>query len=107
MESIWIKGNKTMRKSLITKLIIIFLLLIVICCSVVLCGCNGCNRQMFDTTYNYNKAYVKIGEEWIDLEIRSWRDYDGEQLQLKLSDGSILLVSSFNCILYYGELPTS
>lgn len=94
-----------MRKSLTKKIIIIVLLLAILCCCV-LCGCNGCNYQLLDTTYRYNKAYVKIGEEWVDLEIQSWGDYEGEQLQLKLNDGSILLVSSYNCILYYGELPT-
>ena len=100
------KGNKTMKKSLTAKLIILILLLTILSCSI-LCGCNGCNYQPFDTTYKYDKAYVKIGEEWVALEIRSWTDYEGEQLQLKLKDGSILLVSSYNCILYYGELPTS
>ena len=95
-----------MKKSLITKLLIIIVAFIVLSCSV-LCGCNGCNYQLFDTIYKYDKAYVKIGEEWVDLEIRSWADYEGEQLQLKLTDGSTLLVSSYNCILYYGKLPTS
>lgn len=93
-------------KNLTSKLIIVILLLTILSC-LVLCGCNGCNYQLLDTTYKYDKAYVKIGEEWVDLEIRSWADYEGEQLQLKLKDGSILLVSSYNCILYYGELPTS
>lgn len=95
-----------MKKTLNTKLIIIILLLTILSCSI-LCGCNGCNYQLIDATYRYDRAYVKIGEEWVDLEIRSWNDYDGEQLQIKLKDGSVLLVSSINCILYYGELPTS
>ena len=95
-----------MKKSRTAKLITFLLLLTILSC-LVLCGCNGCNYQLLDTTYKYDKAYVKIGEEWVDLEIRSWTDYEGEQLQLKLKDGSILLVSSYNCILYYGELPTS
>ena len=95
-----------MKKSRTAKLITFLLLLTILNC-LVLCGCNGCNYQLLDTTYKYDKAYVKIGEEWVDLEIRSWTDYEGEQLQIKLKDGSILLVSSYNCILYYGELPTS
>lgn len=98
-----------MNKSLTIKLIIVVLLTIILSCSM-LCGCtgcNGCNYQMFDLTYQYNKAYVKMGEEWVDLEIKSWRDYEGEQIQLILPNGTILLVSSYNCILYYGELPTS
>ena len=66
----------------------------------------ACNYQVFDLNYKFTNAYVQIGDEWIDLEIKSWKDYeDGEQLQLTLKDGTVLLVSSINCILYSGELP--
>lgn len=46
-----------------------------------------------------------MGDDWIDLAISKWKDYDGEQLQLILQDGTVLLVSSVNCILYNGTLP--
>ena len=67
----------------------------------------GCgNQQMFDTNYTFKKAYVKIGDEWKDLEVKTWTDYeDGEQLQLKLKDGTVFIVHSANCILYDGTLP--
>ena len=65
----------------------------------------GCNYQMIDLNYQYTHAYVKIGEEWKDLEIKSWHDYDGEQLQITLKDGTVMLVSSYYCILYNGTLP--
>ena len=66
----------------------------------------GCNYQFTDLNYNYTNAYVKIGEEWKDLEIKSWRDYDdGEQIQITLKDGTVMLVSSYYCILYKGKLP--
>ena len=65
----------------------------------------GCNYQMIDLNYRYTHAYVKIGEEWKDLEIKSWHDYDGEQLQITLNDGTVMLVSSYYCILYNGTLP--
>ena len=65
----------------------------------------GCNKQIIDLNYNYTNAYVKIGEEWVDLKIRSWNDYDGEQLQITLTDGTVMLVSSYYCILYNGTLP--
>ena len=68
------------------------------------CSCDN-NYDFFDTHYTFTKAYVKIGEEWMDLEIKSWTDYEGEQIQLTLHDDTVMLVSSVNCILYEGELP--
>lgn len=66
----------------------------------------ACNYQVFDLNYKYTNAYVQIGNEWVDLKIDKWRDYeDGEQIQLTLKDGTVMLVSSINCILYDGELP--
>ena len=65
----------------------------------------GCNKQVFDFKLTFNRAYCKIGETWVDLEISKWKDYAGEQIQLILNDGTILLVSSNYCILYNGTLP--
>lgn len=65
----------------------------------------GCNKDMFDTNYTFNKAIVSIGNITtpIVLDIKQWCDYDGEQIQLILSDDSVILVSSFNTILVKGE----
>lgn len=83
----------------------IILLLIVVALSLSLfvsCG----NHQIFDTNYTYTRAYLKVGgDEWIDVSVAKWCDYEGEQIQLILTDGSVLLVSSYNCILYNGRLP--
>lgn len=72
-------------------------------------GCltlSGCNKQIFDLNYEFNRAYIKVGEEWKDVAIKSWRDYDdGEQIQIILMDGTVILTNSFNCILYKGTLP--
>lgn len=65
----------------------------------------GCNQQLFDTNYEFRKAYVKIGDEWKDVSVKTWGDYEGEQLQLILQDGTVLVVHSANCILYNGTLP--
>lgn len=59
----------------------------------------GCNKAMFDTNYSFDKAIVVIGTERYEYDIVEWTDYEGEQLQLKLTDGSIILVSSYNTIL--------
>lgn len=65
----------------------------------------GCNQQVFDTNYKFDKAHVKIGGEWKDVVVKKWGDYEGEQLQLILEDGTVLVVHSANCILYNGTLP--
>lgn len=66
----------------------------------------GCNKQMIDFNLKFNKAYIKVGDEWRDVEIKTWTDYeDGEQIQIKLKDGTVLIVHSANCILYNGTLP--
>lgn len=63
-----------------------------------LCSCG--NKDMWDTNYTYNTAIVS----WPDgttktIEIKQWKDYDGEQIQIIAKDGEVYLVSSFNCIL--------
>lgn len=65
----------------------------------------GCNRQVVDTKLKFDKAYVKIGEEWKVVEVKKWMDYEGEQIQITTEDGTVLLVSAMNIILYKGELP--
>lgn len=60
----------------------------------------GCNRQIIDTTWSYNRAilYLPNGEV-IDGKIESWMDYeDGDQLQIKI-DGVTYLVHSMNVVL--------
>ena len=68
-------------------------------------GAAGCNYQLIDMNYKYTNAYIKIGDEWKDVEIKTWKDYEGEQIQITLTDGTVILTNSINCILYNGELP--
>ena len=35
----------------------------------------------------------------MELDVESWKDYDGEQIQIKCKDGKTYLVSSVNIIL--------
>ena len=65
----------------------------------------GYNKQLLDLNYKYSNAYIKIGDDWKDVKIKSWNDYDGEQLQIVLEDDTVILVNSMNCILYEGTLP--
>jgi len=59
----------------------------------------GCNKQILDFDYTYTKAICNIGGQYKEITLKSWTDYDGEQLQLKDYEGNTYLVSSFNCTL--------
>lgn len=87
------------RKHLMTMTILIALLALTV---IVL---TACNKQVLDFNLKFDRAYVKIGDEWKDVAIKSWNDYDGEQIQITLQDGTVILTSSMNCVLYKGELP--
>ena len=83
-----------------TILICIILLVIMVLCL------TACNKQIFDTKYKFTNAYIKVGDEWVDVEIEKWNDYeDSDQLQIILKDGTIIYTTSINCILYKGTLP--
>ena len=75
------------------KILLLITLLAAIACL------TSCNRTVFDTQYTFDKAIIQRagGEQVVD--IKSWRDYDGEQIQLELTDGSVIVVSSYNTIL--------
>lgn len=62
----------------------------------------GCNRQVFDFKYTYNKAYCNYNGDKFELNIDKWNDYDGEQIQIK-SNGKTYLISANNCYLVEEE----
>ena len=80
------------------KFILSLLLVCVACLSAVALG--GCNKQIFDFNYSFTKAWICVGGEWELYEISKWTDYeDGEQIQITLKDGTVMLVHAVNCIL--------
>ena len=66
----------------------------------VVLSCVGCNKQIFDTTYSYEKAIIYLPNgEIIEGKVDSWTDYeDGDQLQIEMN-GETYLVHSSNCVL--------
>ena len=75
-------------------------LAVIILMSVVAVCFSSCNKQLFDTSYNFKYAYVC----WPDgrsekLSIKSWNDYDGEQIQIKTINGNVYVFHSANCVL--------
>ena len=58
----------------------------------------GCNYGMMDLNYKYDRAIIKLAnDEVIEVEIKQWTDYSGEQLQIIAEDGTVYLTSSFRC----------
>ena len=70
---------------------------------IILGGClllTGCNKQIIDTKYTFNRAIVTLNDGTrMEIEIKKWKDFDGEQIQIVSTDGTVYLVSSYNTIL--------
>lgn len=82
-------------KKLIALILVVVML---VSCTLIFSSCG--NKMLLDTTYNFKYAYVV----WPDgtsekLSIDGWKDYDGEQIQIKLTNGEVYLFSSYNCVL--------
>ena len=60
----------------------------------------GCNKQMVDLTYSYERAIIKLPNgEVIEGKVTSWTDFeDGDQIQVRI-DGKTYLVHSSNIVL--------
>lgn len=78
------------------KKIKIVILLTTLALGVSACG----NQQFFDTTYTFNKAIIEMpGGDIKEINIKSWNDYEGDQLQIKADDGVTYLVHSSKCVM--------
>lgn len=58
----------------------------------------GCNRQIVDFKYTYDKADCNYDGNQFELKIDKWNDYEGEQLQI-ISNGKTYLISANKCYL--------
>ena len=61
---------------------------------------SGCNKQIIDTTYSYDRAIISLPNgDVVEGKVSSWRDYeDGDQIQVVI-DGTHYLVHSSNIVL--------
>ncbi len=81
------------------KSICILLALLMVCTSLLLLSSCG-NRDWIDTTYTYDYAIIELPNgEVVEGEVEEWRDYDGEQIQIKMKDGNIYLTSTYTATL--------
>lgn len=76
---------------------IIVMLLALMTVVALLAGCG--NKDMFDTVYTFDEAIIRFPDGTvISGEVQSWRDYEGDQLQIKI-DGVTYLVHSSQVVL--------
>ena len=97
--SVWRNVNKgeLMRKKKIGTAVTVLLLLTLVTGAILLAGCN---KQMVDLTYSYNRAILSLPNgQVIEGKVSSWTDFeDGDQIQVKI-DGTTYLVHSSNIVL--------
>ena len=60
----------------------------------------GCNKQMVDLTYSYERAILSLPNgEIVEGKVSSWTDFeDGDQIQVRIN-GKTYLVHSSNIVL--------
>ena len=76
---------------------IIVMLLALMTVVALFAGCG--NKDMFDTVYTFDEAIIRLPDGTvISGEVQSWRDYEGDQLQIKI-DGVTYLVHSSQVVL--------
>lgn len=88
-----------MKRSLFTNKSFIRLVAITVIGICMLLGLTGCNYQVIDLNYSYDKAICNIGSVTKEIKINKWNDYEGEQLQIIDEEGNVYLASSYTCIL--------
>ena len=62
-------------------------------------GLSGCNKDIIDTNYTFKKANIVIGIEKINVNIKQWRDFDGDQIQVTDEQDQVYLTHSTNVLL--------
>lgn len=78
-------------KKIIVFILVMILMLVTLC---------GCNKQMADFTYKFDRACVYLPSgEVVEGKVDSWLDFeDGDQIQVKI-DGVMYLTHSSNVVL--------
>ena len=78
-------------KKILSICLVLLLLVFTLC---------GCNKQLIDTTYSFDRAIISLPNgEIIEGKVQSWTDYeDGDQIQVKI-DNKIYLVHSSQIVM--------
>ena len=84
-----------MKKILATLMITLLMVITLASCG---------NKQIFDTTYTFDKAIIALPNgEVVEGKVEAWTDYeDGDQIQVRIN-GITYLVHSSNIVLIKGK----
>ena len=77
---------------------------IILAAAMMVATMSGCNKQMVDMTFKYDRAVIMMPDgEIVDVGVKSWTDFeDGDQIQVKGDNGVTYLVHSANIVLIAG-----
>ena len=90
--------RKTLIKSVFIFIAMVLVTSLLLTLPLILSSCG--NKDMFDTVYTYNYAIIQLPNgEIVEGEVDQWRDYEGEQIQVKMKNGDIYLASTYNITL--------
>lgn len=90
--------RKTERSNVMKKWTTLILILVTVLVTILVMS--GCNKQMVDLTYSYERAVLSLPNgEVIEGKVSSWTDFeDGDQIQVRI-EGKTYLVHSSNIVL--------
>lgn len=64
----------------------------------------GCNAQVIDLNYKFNRAYIELPDGVVEVEVFSWRDYDdSDMVQVATVDGTIYYTHGSKVVLINDE----
>lgn len=87
------KHKKTAIRAI--ALLVAFLLL-----ACILVMFTGCNKQVFDTTWSFEKAIIFLPDgEKLEGKVTSWTDFDGSDMIQVAIDGKMYLTHSSNVVM--------
>ena len=81
-----------------TRIICVLLAVAII---LLLCfGLSGCNQQIIDTTWSFERAIIFLPDgDKIEGKVTSWKDYEGSDMIQVAVDGKTYLTHSSNVVL--------
>ena len=66
-------------------------------------GLFSCNKQIIDFDNHFERVHIYSVNKCV--AISTWNDYDGDQIQVKTSEGDVWLFHSSSIILVHGDCP--
>lgn len=70
---------------------------VVMLSSLFMVGCG--NKALLDTKWTFSKAKIYMGNEAIEVEVKSWKDYDDTTIQIEDVNGKVYLTDLKNVLL--------